>query len=87
MNYDATATLMSMGTVNSYGNDITVQMWQITADGTINGVQNSKEEVTAVMERQVSPATVYAAFATANGCGSQCPFREADRRIVMTPRF
>ena len=70
VNYNATATLLSMGTVMSYGNPITVQMWQITADGTITGVRNSDEEVTAILERQVTPATVYAAFATANGCGS-----------------
>jgi hypothetical protein len=59
-----------MGTVVSYGNAITVQMWQITGDGTINGVRNSKEEVTTIMERQVAPANVYAAFATADGCSS-----------------
>ncbi len=70
VNYNATATLLSMGTVNSYGNPLTVQMWQITADGTINGVRNSKEQVTTIMERQVTPATVYAAFATANGCSA-----------------
>jgi hypothetical protein len=68
--YQAKATLLSMGTVTSYGNPITVQMWKITADGTINGVSNSREEVTAILERQVTPATVYAAFATANGCGA-----------------
>ena len=68
--YTAKATLLSMGTVTSYGNPITVQMWQITADGTINGVKNSTEEVTAVLERQVTPSNIYAAFATANGCGA-----------------
>jgi len=68
--YTVTATLMSMGTVMSYGNPITVQMWQVTADGAIQGVRSSKEEVTAILERQVTPSTVYAAFATANGCGS-----------------
>jgi type IV pilus assembly protein PilX len=70
VNYDATATLLSMGTVNSYGNAITVQMWQITGDGTINSIRNSKEEVTVVMEREVTPANAYAAFATADGCSS-----------------
>lgn len=70
VNYTATATLLSMGTVMSYGNPITVQKWQITADGTINGIRNSDEELTAIMERQIAPATVYAAFATSNGCGS-----------------
>jgi Tfp pilus assembly protein PilX len=70
VNYSATATLLSMGTVISYGNPVTVQMWRVKADGTINAVRSSREEVTAILERQVSPATVYAAFATANGCGS-----------------
>jgi hypothetical protein len=70
INYSATATLLSMGTVMSYGNPITVQMWQVKADGSINGLRGSREEVTAVLERQVTPSTVYAAFATANGCGS-----------------
>src|SRR5215469_12180979 len=70
VNYDATATLLSMGTVMSYGNPITVQMWQITANGKINSVRNSDEQLTAILERQVAPSTVYAAFATANGCGA-----------------
>jgi len=70
VNYAVTATLLSMGTVNSYGTPITVQMWQLTSDGSITSVRNSKEEVTAILERQVTPATVYAAFATANGCGA-----------------
>lgn len=68
--YNAYATLLSMGTVNSYGNIITVQMWQIVADGSIRGVRNSLEEVTAVIERQVTPAQAYAAFALGNGCGA-----------------
>jgi len=59
-----------MGTVNSFGNMITVQMWQVTAKGSINGVKKSVEQVTAVMERQVTPAQSYAAFAMASGCGS-----------------
>jgi Tfp pilus assembly protein PilX len=70
VNYSATATLLSMGTVMSYGNPVTVQMWQITADGTINTVRNAREELTAILERQVAPSTVYAAFATSNGCGA-----------------
>lgn len=68
--YNATATLLSMGTVMSYGNPVTVQMWKITADGAMNGVINSKEEMTAILERQVTPQNVYAAFATSSGCGS-----------------
>jgi hypothetical protein len=70
VNYQVTATLLSMGTVKSYGNLITVQMWQLVANGSMRGVRNSREQVTAIMERQVTPATVYAAFATSDGCGA-----------------
>jgi Tfp pilus assembly protein PilX len=70
VNYTATATLLSMGTVMSYGNPITVQKWQVTADGTINGVRSSDQELSAILERQIAPSTVYAAFATSNGCGA-----------------
>lgn len=70
VNYSVTATLLSMGTVNSYGNPVAVQMWKLVADGTMNGVRNSQEQVTAIMEREVTPSTVYAAFATASGCGA-----------------
>lgn len=68
--YNAYATLLTMDTVNSFGNIITVQMWQITGDGSIRGVRNSLEEVTAVIERQVTPSNAYAAFALGNGCGA-----------------
>jgi type IV pilus assembly protein PilX len=70
VNYNAAATLLSMGTVMSYGNPVTVQMWRITADGSIAGVRNSREEVTVIMERQITPSNVYAAFATADGCSA-----------------
>jgi hypothetical protein len=70
VNYNAYATLLTMDTVNSFGNIITVQMWQITGDGSIRGVRNSLEEVTAVIERNVTQANTYAAFALASGCGS-----------------
>jgi len=70
VNYDATATLLAMGTVNSYGNPVTVQMWKITADGRTTGVINSRERVSAILERQVTPSNIYAAFATSNGCSA-----------------
>lgn len=69
VNYTAYATLLSMDTVNSFGNNITVQMWQITANGSVNGAKNGLEQVTAIMERQVTPAQSYAAFAMGTGCG------------------
>lgn len=69
VNYKAYATLLSMDAVNSFGNTITVQMWQITASGSVSGVKNGLEQVTAIMERQVTPAQTYAAFAMGTGCG------------------
>lgn len=69
VNYTAYATLLSMDTVNSFGNTITVQMWQLTANGSISSVKNGLEQVTAIMERQVTPAQTYAAFAMGTGCG------------------
>ncbi|HEY2545992.1 MAG TPA: pilus assembly PilX N-terminal domain-containing protein [Candidatus Acidoferrum sp.] len=69
VNYNAYATLLSMDSINSFGNLITVQMWQITADGSVNGAKNGLEQVTAIMERQVTPAQTYSAFAVGSGCG------------------
>jgi Tfp pilus assembly protein PilX len=70
VNYTVTATLLSMGNVGTASGYQTVQMWRITADGTINGVVGATEEVSAVMERQVTSSNSYAAFATATGCSA-----------------
>jgi Tfp pilus assembly protein PilX len=72
MNYAAYATLLSMRQVNVYGSTtpVTVQTWQITSDGTISGVRNAQVEVSAIVERQVTPAQSYALFATSHGCGA-----------------
>src|SRR5262249_46687967 len=70
VNYNATATLLSMGTVSSFGTPVTVQMWQISADGSTVGVINSKEKGSAILERQVTPSNQYAAFATSSGCSA-----------------
>lgn len=71
---NAVATLVSMGQVNigTTGSPVyaTVQTWQITADGSINNVRNSLEEVSAIMEQQVVSTTTYAVFTDANQCGS-----------------
>jgi len=37
-------------------------MWQVTATGSINGVKKGVEQVTAVMERQVTPAQSYSRY-------------------------
>ena len=72
VNYNTYARLVSMEQVTPWGTTIpvTVQTWQITSDGAINGVRSGDEEVSAILEKQVTPVFTYAAFATANGCGS-----------------
>jgi hypothetical protein len=47
-----------------------VQTWQITSDGTISSVRAADEEVSAILEKQITPVFTYAAFTTAQGCGS-----------------
>src|SRR5262249_23341532 len=72
VNYTAYATLVSMRQVTPYGSatPVTVQTWQITADGSINGTRNATQEVSAIVEQQVTPAFAYGVFADANGCGA-----------------
>src|SRR6185437_14606568 len=72
VNYGAYAQLMSMFQVTPYGTTTptTVQTWLITSDGTISGVRNADEQVSATLEREVTPVFVYAAFATSSGCGA-----------------
>jgi Tfp pilus assembly protein PilX len=70
--YDSIATLRSMRQiVDSYsGNPVTLQTWEITSAGDIGGPRSSKVEVTATIERQVTPVYQYAAFASFNGCAA-----------------
>ena len=72
VNYTASAQLMAMAQVTPYSSTtpIVIQTWQITAHGDITGVKNAESEVSAVLERQVSPTFAFAAFATAGGCGA-----------------
>lgn len=72
VNYTASATLLSMQQITPYGTTtpVTAQTWQITADGTIGGVRNATVEVSAILERQVTPTFNYAVFATNNGCSA-----------------
>ena len=66
--YAASATLMSMQVVNGQ----TITSWEITSDGTIGGARPATVTVTSVLEKQLTPGpgTLYAAFATAGGCGA-----------------
>jgi len=72
VNYAPSATLLSMQQVTPYGTTtpVTVQSWLITADGNISGVRNAQVEVSAILERPISPVFNYAAFATSNGCSA-----------------
>jgi Tfp pilus assembly protein PilX len=69
--YAAYATLLSMQQIPVYGGGLkTIQTWQITSDGTINAGRTATVEVTATLESEKLPATMYAAFGTNGGCGA-----------------
>jgi Tfp pilus assembly protein PilX len=75
LKYATSAKLLSMRQIAQYasGNppqNVTVQTWRITSDGSIAGLRNAKVEVTAVLERQVAPVFAYAAFATSQTCSA-----------------
>lgn len=72
VNYSASAQLMSMVSILPFGTatPVTIQTWQITAHGDVANVENGEAEVVTTLERYISPAFAYAAFADANGCGS-----------------
>jgi len=72
VSYAAYATLLSMEQVPVYGSPTpaTIQTWLITSDGNITGIRNAQVEVSAIMERQVTPVFNYAAFAVNNGCSA-----------------
>src|SRR5688572_4381487 len=71
--YTASATLLSMREFIPYGATVgtsVVQTWRLTARGNIQGARQAEVEVSAVIERQVFPAHMYALFAINNGCGA-----------------
>lgn len=72
VSYETTARLQAMRQVTVYGSTtpITVQTWQITGTGYVNGPKPARVDVSAILERQVTPTFAYAAFATNNGCGA-----------------
>jgi len=72
VNYSAAAQLMTMVSILPFGTTtpVTVQTWQITAHGDVANVQNGEAEVVTTLERYISPAFAWAAFADANGCAS-----------------
>jgi Tfp pilus assembly protein PilX len=72
VNYSASAQLMTMVSITPFGTTApaTIQTWRITAHGNISNVRNAEAEVVTTLERYISPAFAYAAFADANGCGA-----------------
>jgi len=69
--YKPYAKLLSMQQIKVYGGGYqTIQTWQITSDGTINAGNTATVEVTATLESEKIPATMYAAFGTNGGCGA-----------------
>jgi Tfp pilus assembly protein PilX len=71
VNYTASAQLMSMVSVLPFGTTqpVTIQTWLITAHGDIAYVRNGEAEVATTLERYISPAFSYAAYADGGGCG------------------
>jgi hypothetical protein len=72
IDFGASATLIHeerFGDAYGGGNTI-VQTWEITSDGTVNGVRPATVEITSTIETPKVPAFSYAAFATDNGCGA-----------------
>jgi hypothetical protein len=70
--HSARARLMAMSTVTDYYTQqpVTLQTWEITGVGRINGSGQSLVEVEATVERRPIPVFSYAAFATHNGCNA-----------------
>jgi len=70
--YSATATLLSMRQFpDAYsGGNVTIQTWQITGVGELEGAGAAAVQVSAIIETQAVPAFRYAAFANKNGCSA-----------------
>lgn len=72
LNYAASAQLVAMRLVYTYGTSVpqAVQTWLITGIGTTGGARPATVEVSATLERQAMPFNLYGLFATATTCGA-----------------
>jgi hypothetical protein len=71
LKYSSYATLISMQKFESYGGgDNVVQTWEITGIGELGGARTATVEVVALVETPKVPASSFAAFARASGCGA-----------------
>ena len=72
--FSTSATLLSMNPVASPpwlgGSGGVMQRWQITSQGTVNGVRSATVQVSATYTRTATPLTTYAAFATGAACAA-----------------
>jgi Tfp pilus assembly protein PilX len=69
--YGASAKLLSMRKVTSYGGGTgVIQTWEITAVGTVPGALPATVEVSALLERPMVDAQTFAVFATGTQCAS-----------------
>ena len=68
--YTASARLLSMRVIldTMTTQIVTLQTWEITGRGTVDGAGSAAVEVSAIIERQETPLFKYAAFATYDGC-------------------
>ena len=72
VSYGAYATLVSMRTVDEYGQTAPtiIQTWQITGVGTLGGTRPAAVEVSSVLERNLGSAFTFGVFATQVTCAS-----------------
>ena len=72
LNFTSDAKLVSMRQVKVFGKSqpATVQTWLVKGRGNVVGVQNAQVEVSAILERLVTPMFAYAAFANSSGCSA-----------------
>jgi hypothetical protein len=70
--YTSSATLLSMRTVIPYGSSVpvVVQTWRLTGRGRIQGARPAEAEVSAVLERKVTPTFTYGLFAADQYCNA-----------------
>jgi hypothetical protein len=72
VSYQTSAKLLSMLSTYTYGMTTPqiAQIWLITGDGSTSGTRPATVEVTATLETQVTPYSMYGLFATNPGCGA-----------------
>ena len=70
--YSVSAELIAMRQVIECGNaqKLTAQLWRLTSHGDITGTRKAEVEVSALLEKHVTPCYSYAGYATSSGCSA-----------------